>query len=128
MRLKTTADTGICALCGTFAGWLRRGLQKAVDHMGRLQRHLQTVFILAISALTMLMMLSIGRIQGNAKVINYAGIVRGGTQRLVKEELHGMRNDALITERNHTINDQSETGRENGYVKICNYTETEWGV
>ena len=35
-------------------------------------------------------------LQGNAKVINYAGIVRGATQRLVKEELNGIPNDLLI--------------------------------
>ena len=32
----------------------------------------------------------------NARVINYTGVVRGATQRLVKEELKGRADDALI--------------------------------
>ncbi len=39
---------------------------------------------------------STAQLQGNARVINYTGIVRGATQRLVKQELHGQTNDALI--------------------------------
>lgn len=37
-------------------------------------------------------------LQGNAKVINYAGVVRGATQRLVKQELNHMPNDLLIAQ------------------------------
>ncbi|AEF83800.1 putative signaling protein [Treponema primitia ZAS-2] len=39
---------------------------------------------------------SIKKLHGNARVINYVGIVRGATQKLVKEELLGHPNDALI--------------------------------
>ena len=39
---------------------------------------------------------TITRLQGNARVINYTGIVRGATQRLVKQELYGRPNDELI--------------------------------
>ena len=39
---------------------------------------------------------SIHGLQGNARVINYAGVVRGATQRLVKQELKGQPNDVLI--------------------------------
>ncbi len=35
-------------------------------------------------------------IQGNGRVINYSGIVRGATQRLIKLELTGTKDDALI--------------------------------
>ena len=38
----------------------------------------------------------IHNLQGNAKVINYAGVVRGATQRLIKQELNHSPNDALI--------------------------------
>lgn len=34
---------------------------------------------------------------GYARVINYSGIIRGATQKLVKEELHGDRDDETIT-------------------------------
>lgn len=39
---------------------------------------------------------SVRNLQGDARVINYTGIVRGATQRLVKQELHQMENDPLI--------------------------------
>lgn len=39
---------------------------------------------------------AISHMQGNARVINYAGIVRGATQRLVKMEMNGYQNDELI--------------------------------
>ena len=42
-----------------------------------------------------LMMLQISYLQGTARVINYAGIVRGATQREVKPEIAGHQNDAL---------------------------------
>lgn len=39
---------------------------------------------------------SLHNIQGNARVINYAGVVRGATQRLMKQELNDTPNDDLI--------------------------------
>ncbi|MDR1612264.1 MAG: methyl-accepting chemotaxis protein [Planctomycetota bacterium] len=39
---------------------------------------------------------SIRQLQGNARVINYIGIVRGATQRLIKQEMHDRPNDALV--------------------------------
>ena len=37
------------------------------------------------------------QIQGTSRVINYAGIVRGCTQRVVKRELSGQTSDELIS-------------------------------
>lgn len=34
---------------------------------------------------------------GDAKVINYSGVIRGATQKLVKKEMHGDKDDELIT-------------------------------
>lgn len=52
---------------------------------------------------------SIDNLQGNARVINYIGIIRGGTQRLVKQELNNQSDDALIEELDFILN-----GLENG--------------
>ena len=41
-------------------------------------------------------MVNISRLQGTARVINYAGLVRGATQREVKLEITGNQNDELI--------------------------------
>lgn len=40
---------------------------------------------------------SLYQLHGDAKVINYAGIVRGGTQRLIKKEMYHQQDDDLIT-------------------------------
>lgn len=56
-------------------------------------------FVLCI-ALMITAFLSIqtnNNLQGNARVINYAGIVRGATQRLIKKELNHNADDHLIT-------------------------------
>lgn len=46
------------------------------------------VFIL-FSAVSLMSLSAIRQLQGNARVVNYVGIVRGATQKLVKEELMG---------------------------------------
>jgi methyl-accepting chemotaxis protein len=42
------------------------------------------------------LIINIIAIQDTARVINYAGIVRGGTQRLIKKELSGAPDDAIL--------------------------------
>lgn len=56
----------------------------------------QTFMILILIALVVTMMLQINQLQGTARVINYAGIVRGATQREVKLEISGHPNDIII--------------------------------
>ena len=51
--------------------------------------------MLILIVVVFLMMLQISYLQGTARVINYAGIVRGATQREVKLEIAGHQNDAL---------------------------------
>ena len=43
------------------------------------------------------------KLQGNARIINYTGIIRGATQRLIKQELNHEPNDALIDELDRTL-------------------------
>ena len=45
--------------------------------------------------LIIFMMIQISRLQGTARVINYAGLVRGATQREVKLEITGNQNDEI---------------------------------
>ena len=52
--------------------------------------------ILILIILVGLMMLQIRNLQGTARVLNYAGLVRGATQREVKLEITGTENDELI--------------------------------
>ena len=57
---------------------------------------LQSCLALILVVLVALMMVEIGNLKGTARVINYAGLVRGDTQRAVKLEITGTRNDELI--------------------------------
>ena len=49
----------------------------------------QSCLILILVVLIIYMMIQISRLQGTARVINYAGLVRGATQREVKLEITG---------------------------------------
>lgn len=57
---------------------------------------LKSILILILSALVIAMMVQIEKLQGTARVINYAGLVRGATQREVKLEITDNPNDELI--------------------------------
>lgn len=53
-------------------------------------KHFTDVMIILIFiVLIFIMMLNVSNIQGTARIVNYAGIIRGGTQRLVKLEITG---------------------------------------
>ena len=52
---------------------------------------LQSCLVLILVILVALMMVEIGNLKGTARVINYAGLVRGDTQRAVKLEISGTR-------------------------------------
>ena len=54
------------------------------------------LLLAAFVLLSMASLLSIQRLQGDARTINYAGIVRGATQRLIKQEMNAVENDELI--------------------------------
>jgi len=49
----------------------------------------QSCLILILVVLIIYMMIQVSRLQGTARVINYAGLVRGATQREVKLEITG---------------------------------------
>ncbi len=66
------------------------------------------MWIAAVIVLMALLMQSLG----DARIINYSGIVRGATQKLVKEEMNGEQDDALI-ERLDGIIDNLRTGQGN---------------
>ena len=61
---------------------------------------------------------SIGRVQGNARVVNYTGMVRGATQKLVKKELNGEPDDALIKRLDGIIEELQTGAGDNGLVRL----------
>lgn len=52
--------------------------------------------IVMLALMTVFMFQGINYLQGTARIINYAGVVRGGTQRLVKLEMQGKENEELL--------------------------------
>ncbi|GKI14162.1 GGDEF-domain containing protein [Oscillospiraceae bacterium] len=65
-----------------------------------------SMWLVAVLVLIALLAQSVG----DARIVNYSGIVRGATQKLVKEELNGQRDDALILRLDGII-DNLQTGR-----------------
>lgn len=61
---------------------------------------------------------SIDDLQGNARVINYIGIVRGATQRLVKEELNHIPDNDLIERLDNILSGLSNGSEEFDLVKL----------
>ena len=55
---------------------------------------------------------------GDAKIINYSGIIRGATQKLVKKELSGDHDDALITYIDGVLVDLQTGQGDYGLVKL----------
>ena len=84
-----------------------------------MQKRMMTIFLLVVLVLSGLLSLySMGNLQGNARVINYTGVVRGATQRLVKEELEGRRDDALISKLDGIIEELRTGEGENRLVRL----------
>lgn len=75
---------------------------------------IQSVFIVVMMVLVTSMIYQINCLQGTARVINYAGLVRGATQREVKLEIVGQENDGLIEYLDEILEGlKYETGRYN---------------
>ena len=66
---------------------------------------IQSCLILVLIVLVIFIMVNISRLQGTARVINYAGLVRGATQREVKLEITGNPDDELIKYLDDILND-----------------------
>lgn len=64
----------------------------------KIGRVLQTIAMVILFALIIVMMNWVKDIQGTARVVNYAGLVRGATQRMVKLEIVGISDDDNIKE------------------------------
>ena len=57
-------------------------------------------------------------LQGNARVINYIGIVRGATQRLIKKELNHEPDDELIYFLDNILSGLSNGSDELNLIKL----------
>lgn len=70
-----------------------RRMKQAEQHAASL---LQQILIFVLIFLVIFMMVQIQNLHGTAHVVNYAGLVRGATQREVKLEITGTADDMQI--------------------------------
>ena len=82
------------------------------------KRIIPIILAVALFITGLLSVFSIHGLQGNARIINYAGVVRGATQRLVKQELNGQPNDALITKLDGILTELATGEGENGLDRL----------
>ena len=68
------------------------------------ERLLQTIVTVILFGLIFQMMYLVESIQGTARVVNYAGLVRGATQRMVKLEISGNNADKIMATLDGYIN------------------------
>lgn len=83
-----------------------------------LRKCIPLALIILFCAIGILSMSTIMRLQGNARVVNYAGIVRGATQQLVKQEMNGYPNDELIVRLDGILTELSTGQGKNGLTLL----------
>ena len=92
------------------------------------------IIVFMFTMVSCLSMVSIRQLQGNARVVNYVGIVRGATQKLIKEELMGVSDNQLI-ERLSSIVNNLMTGvgphdlvqlNDESYLEHMGYIQASW--
>lgn len=76
------------------------------------------IIVILFVCVSGLSLISINQLQGTGRVINYTGIVRGATQRLIKKEIHGNPDDKLIARLNSIVRELRHGGAENDLVAL----------
>jgi diguanylate cyclase (GGDEF)-like protein len=74
--------------------------------------------VIMFAAVSIMSLRSIHQQRGNARVVNYAGIVRGRTQKLVKEELHGEPDDISVNALDTIVAELSFGGEINKLIAL----------
>lgn len=95
-----------------------------------------TLLTIALLVSSLLSILTIHNLQGNARVINYTGVVRGATQRLVKQELNGEPNDKLFQRLDGILTELASGKGKNGleyladddYQELIAQMQAQWSV
>lgn len=89
---------------------MKKDKEKKLTYFLRASMMVLTTILIVLFLVIMSM---VGKIQGTARVVNYAGLVRGGTQRMVKLEISGAPQDKMY----ETISSYIE-GLRNGSEKL----------
>lgn len=84
--------------------------KKKKSYLSRLGMTLLTILLIVLFIFIMSL---VSKIQGTARVVNYAGLVRGKTQRIIKLEISGSPQDEMIADIDAFID-----GLENGSSQL----------
>ena len=76
------------------------------------------VLAVVLAALIIVMMGIVSSIQGTARVVNYAGLVRGKTQRIIKLEISGQPEDGMIQDIESFIDGLRNGNEKLGLVRL----------
>ena len=76
------------------------------------------VLAVVLAALIIVMMGIVSSIQGTARVVNYAGLVRGKTQRIIKLEISGQPEDGMIQDIEALVDGLRNGNGELGLVRL----------
>lgn len=82
------------------------------------KRIIPIILVVALLFSGLLSVLSIHGLQGNARIINYTGVVRGATQKLIKQELNNQPNDALMIKLDGILSELATGKGENGLSRL----------
>ena len=83
---------------------------------------IQSVLVILMMGFVTVMIIRINALQGTARVINYAGIIRGATQREVKLEIAERPNDQLIEYLDEILNGLKFGGGKYDLVSLVDET------
>ena len=76
------------------------------------------ILTVILVVLIIAMMMIVSSIQGTARIVNYAGLVRGKTQRIVKLEISGKQEDDMIQEIESFIDGLRNGNKELNLVRL----------
>ena len=93
-------------------------MEKKTSKSSRLIRAGLAVFTVILVILIFGVIHVVSGIQGTARVVNYAGLVRGGTQRMVKMEIAGEPQDKLIETIQSYIDGLRKGSKELDFVRL----------
>ena len=90
-------------------------IEKKQTHFLRIAMMVLTTILIVLFFMIMSM---VGKIQGTARVINYAGLVRGGTQLMVKLEISGEPQDERYSEISGYIEGLRYGSKELNFIRL----------
>lgn len=84
----------------------------------KLQKCFPILLALSFCMISTTALILILRMQGNTRIINYAGIVRGATQRLIKQEMNGTHNEKELVYLDEIIDGLMHGDEKNGVILL----------